>query len=487
MDNCNIRLRWNDNAGNEERYDVWMTGTAGKPRVIASLKSGKGGAVWAELTAPEAGNLSIWVETVNAIGGQPSNIISLAVEPKCAPPPTQLQIETLDITATAAHDRTYCYVSLQGAPEIRIPKESGKFIKIGKGEDADVPKQKFVTPIPANGIVNISGECWGWAGKNLDALGTFTHQFASDTWNGKPQVVSEANFKISLEFTKQGDSDGSRVIYDLPEDSHIPAPYDLKIDSFRASGPVDPKLRALHWRWSANGDPKIKVTSFAIYRYGYLVKQRTLSPAEQANPPLEWEEDITLDYACAVDWQDYRTQWQVMAQTADAVSPLSVPYLYEQEPCDRYARIFFSSVLVDCWPQKNIHGGFSLTVNGETRSFWNGNIYTWIDCGPRKNTFIEMIGSWTKMNTPQAFVVPLDIKGNPNGDVDVRAVIWNDGQDVIARMSKRYSLLGGNPADEIVAKCGKDYSVSGDVIDNRYAIFDINVNVYPNKCNVNPP
>lgn len=495
MENCNIMLRWNDNADNEERYDVWMTGRSGIPRVIASLKPGKGGAVWVELTAPEAGNLSLWVEAANTIGGQPSNIISLSVEPKCAPTPTHLQIKALEVSASGGHDRTYCYVSLQGAPEIRIPEEPQQFIRVkkGSGPNLDLPEKKFVVPIPSDGALDISGECWGWAGKNLDRLGTFGRKFYSDTWNGKQQELSGANFKIILVIGKLGDSGGSKVIQSGGEDPSIPVPYDVKEYGYRGTGNIDPKLRSLHWKWNSNGDPKTKITGFGIYLNGQLVTTRVVTTAEQSNPPLEWQQDVSLPRECGVPWDIVSVKWQVVALTAEAVSRLSVPYGYDQELCDEYVLVSFNQAIVHC-SGDHFHGYFDLGVNSETREFWgsrgaDGGFYAWIDC--RNNRFRDLMDDYAinkYAGEPQFFVIPIDLKSNPNGDVNVRAAIWTDGDDTIGRFKKRYSVGDPGYAKDIGFGCqGKDFNEDGEHFDAGWTEFKIGITVYPNPCNLRPP
>lgn len=493
MDNCNIKLTWKDNADNETRYDVWEAGDSA-PRVIASLKPGRGGPVWAELTAPEAGDLRLWVEAVNSIGGQPSNIISLTVEAKCAPLPTKLQIEALEITASGGHDRNYCYVSLQGAPEIRIPEQHQRFLGSGKGalQTADL-KKKYVVPVPSNGLVDISGECWGWAGKNLDKLGSFSHQFASDTWNGQPQVLAGGEFKISVVFTKQGDS-GSVVLYDKPEDPKIPIPYDIRESGYNGYGTIDPKLRSIRWKWSANGDPKIKVTSFEIYLNGVLVGQRSVAPLEQLNPPLDWKQDVTLPYEC---WYEEMPTWQVAALTADAESPKGLASQdnaqIEADHCKAYALVDFYSVYVPC-SGKYMHGYFYLTVNGETRQFWgssgaDGGYFAWIDCG--ENKFYDLIDDSVKKNyggEPQFFLVPIDLNANPNGYMDVVGVVRTDGDDLFGQFRKRYQTPVYGSSVSGFDKCSHgNFTQYADDMGNSNTRFTIDITTYPNSCNSVPP
>ncbi len=427
MENCNIILRWNDNADNEERHNVWMTVRSGIPRVIASLKPGNGGVVWAALTAPEAGTLSLWVEAVNAVGGQPSNVISLVVESKCAPPPTQLQIEALEITASGGHDRTYCYVSLQGTPEIRIPGEPQQFIRAKKGSGPnldlpDLPDKKFVVPIPADGALDISGECWGWAGKNLDRLGAFSRKFTSDTWNGKQQELSGANFKIILVIGKLGDSGDSKVIFFHPgshEDLSIPPPYDVKENKSKTSeDPLGRPFTMLTWKW--DGD-QTKIDGFRIYLGDVPY---TMYPL----PPYQREVYVKLPTKCGA-----RISWRVTAVKGDAESKPS-DYLdgntYWQPDCNYYVMVKFDKIDVHP-PDQNqsdmCHWDsmyYGLTVNETTLRFGGpepgvaeGSTFTSLNkCGTY--SFLDL-ASASRIPMPDTIVVPI-----PKENIKVHLGFW---------------------------------------------------------------
>ncbi|HJX38243.1 MAG TPA: Ig-like domain-containing protein, partial [Anaerolineae bacterium] len=137
VDNCKVRLRWNDNAWDELRYELWMAATAGSSRLVASLQPAAGGAAWVEFAAPQPGNLSFWVEAVNFVGKQPSNIVQVQVDPQCpSPVPSQLQVDVLDMTVRGNYDQTYCYVSLENLPELRMPADDSAFVQVqgGRGD-----------------------------------------------------------------------------------------------------------------------------------------------------------------------------------------------------------------------------------------------------------------------------------------------------------------------------------------------------------------
>ena len=131
VENCRVRLRWNDNATNEIRYDVWMAPMGGSPRLIASLQPAGGGPAWVEFPAPQVGGLSFWVEAVSLAGKQPSNIVWAEVDPSCpTAAPNRLQVEVVDMSMGRAYERAYCYVSFEGTPEVRMPGDDSKFVQV---------------------------------------------------------------------------------------------------------------------------------------------------------------------------------------------------------------------------------------------------------------------------------------------------------------------------------------------------------------------
>ena len=132
-----------------------------------------GGVTWFEFQAPGPGAFLFWVEAVNPIGQQGSNIIDLDVDAACpAAAATQLQVEILGLATPASAERVYCYVSFENAPEARLPAQDGDFIAVQGGQGDLTPwPHTFALPIPQDGTLDLSGECWGWAGETLSKLG----------------------------------------------------------------------------------------------------------------------------------------------------------------------------------------------------------------------------------------------------------------------------------------------------------------------------
>ena len=76
---CMVRLAWIDNADNETHYNIWMQRLGGPPQLIKTVGgSPSTGPAWTEFRAPAFGIYGFWVEAVNGLGSQPSQMKGLA-------------------------------------------------------------------------------------------------------------------------------------------------------------------------------------------------------------------------------------------------------------------------------------------------------------------------------------------------------------------------------------------------------------------------
>ena len=266
VESCMVRLRWSDNAWDELRYEVWMATPGSLPRLIASLQPGAGGAVWFEFPAPQTGDFSLWVEAVNSLGKQPSNIVSLYVGAECpSTPPTHLQVELLDMTVHGDEDRSYCYVSLENAPEARLPGDDSAFIQVqaGQGNIAAwaATDRRFLVPIPADGSLEITGECWGWARETLRKLGVFSHSTNSGQWTGARLPLAGASYELgyAVTYAEEAGGRGEETTYAF-EDPTLPAPYNVRL-VWETDAPYHVAKSVLHWSWEGNRP----LTGFLFY------------------------------------------------------------------------------------------------------------------------------------------------------------------------------------------------------------------------------
>jgi LysM repeat protein len=416
--NCKVRLRWNDKASNEESYVVRMAGLRSPGRVIATLQPAASGAAWVEIEAPQPGYLSFWVEAVNRLGRQPSNIVWVYVEPTCPTAvATHLQVEALDMALTAAYDTVYCYISFEGAAEVRIPGDDSAFVQV-QSQQADIAawaggSHAFVVPIPEDRSLEITGKCLGWSGARLDFLGSLSGNYVADTWDGKRRSLRGGAVEIGVAIEPLGalDATGTRQAYAY-DDPSLPVPYDVREDQARSAwGDTDPLERQLSWKW--DGDPA-SIDGFQIllngapYNLGWLAEPPLVSPAARTT-------SVRLPQSCGE-----HVFWQVAAIAGPAQSRLSARSPdsdYDLPDCQLFAVVTFNTLemssddTVDTW--------YSIYANNIEKRYWNDTFrmpltrgtYTFRDLSAWPHYY-----DWPPYNVPStdSIVVPLSSDPSPS-------------------------------------------------------------------------
>jgi hypothetical protein len=348
---CKVTLVWNDNATDEGGYTVWMAGQGSPPQTVGTLEpSPSTGPAWFEFQAPDPGYFSFWVEAVNSVGAQPSNVVWVHVDPGCpAAQSTQLQVEAVDMAVDGNYDRVYCYVSLEGAPEVRVPEDDSTFMHVQAGQADMAGWRKLALPTPADNSLDLEGECWGWSGAALSKLGNFSGNLGSETWDGTKQTLDAGPFQIGVAVEPLGTLETREISSDrspgLPpggessgtffpeytEDPTLPVPYDLGFgpppDSpwFTA---CEPPCEKLLWKW--DGDES-KITGFIVFFNGVPYGTYPYPPMRGAvvRIPLS---------PC-----DSTARWQVAAIAGGARSKLSDPLDVPPE-CGVYVKVKFDSL-----------------------------------------------------------------------------------------------------------------------------------------------
>ena len=373
VQDCTVRLLWNDNATNEESYEVRMAGLASRGRVIAKLEPAASGAAWVDIAAPQPGYFSFWVEAVNRLGRQPSDIAWVYVDPACPTTlATHLQVEALDMTVSAKYEKLYCYISFEGAAEVRIPEDDSAFVQVQSGQ-ADIAawaggSHGLVVPIPEDKALEITGNCLGWSGAQLDKLGSLSGNHAADTWDGSRRPLQGGAFQIGIAIEPLGalDTTGTRTAYAY-DDPSLSVPYDVREAHVGpAWGDADPLQRELSWKW--DGDPS-KIDGFQIflngapYNLGWLADPPLVSPSARST-------GVRLPHSCGE-----HVLWQVAAIAGPAQSRLSARSPdndYDLPECHAFAVITFETLdfpadnKVDIW--------YSIFANNIEKRYWSDTI-----------------------------------------------------------------------------------------------------------------
>ena len=79
-------------------------------------------------------------------------------------------------------------MSFEKTPEERLPRDDSALIQV-QGGSGDIAawasgSKKFVVPVPVDGTLEVTGECWGWSASDMDKLGSFSDSTTSSQWTG---------------------------------------------------------------------------------------------------------------------------------------------------------------------------------------------------------------------------------------------------------------------------------------------------------------
>lgn len=388
FDLCDVFMTWQDNATNEQYYEVWMATPYMK--AIAKLQPGPGtGLVWFKVKPPAYEKMVFWIEAVNKYGKKASQMVSVTNHPYCMSNAAKelssyYKFELFSASANGPYDRLYCYVSEGNNPETRIPNDDNTFINLINGKLLDYPKGKsqFIVKIPQNGVLNLKGECLAWAGNSLTKLGPFNTQLKtsdmssySDLLYIKPESGNyDIRFLVKPLSSTAPEDKGLWWTYGY-SDPTLPKPYDLQISGSKSTyAPGDTTEwyeRNLEWKW--DGDQS-KIKGFTVLRDGVPVSKQATASARDMK--------VWITKFC-----DTRVRWEVAAVSDSGVA-ISAPLEYDMPKCEHAMIVHINSIDFQMvfddeeWPESGgvgcIHtaeGYFNFTVNDQWRSFYTGPFY----------------------------------------------------------------------------------------------------------------
>jgi hypothetical protein len=506
VQDCTVRLVWNDNATREESYEVWMAGLRSPGRVIARLEPAAAGAAWVEFAAPQPGYVSFWVEAANRLGRQPSNIAWVYVDPVCpAALATHLQVQALDMTVSDKYDKVYCYLSFEDAAEVRIPQDDSAFVQVQSGH-ADIAawaggSHGLVVPIPEDNALEITGQCLGWSGAQLEKLGSFSGNYAADTWDGRRRPLQGGAFQIGIVINPLGaqDSTGTREAYAY-DDPSLSVPYDVREAHYRSPlAGIDPLERRLSWKWDGDAatiDGFQILFNGAPYNLGWLAGPPLASPSSRSV-------NVRLPQACGG-----HVSWQVAAIAGPARSRLSVRSPdndYDLPKCEVQARVKFDAINLD-WSVDDgglcdiLEAYFLLEVNGAYRSFG----YDMGDChaGPTIFDWLEQCNYGEVSSIWGMCCGSFNLGSLAGGRTEITFPIYGDSIDLAIRTTfvdtdsgpddafgqhnERHSWPSLQQAQQELG-CFKTFVSSYSETDTAKTRLTYSIAVYPNRCSDRPP
>lgn len=462
LQNCQVTVSWSVLAQDASLYRLWIDAQDGSRQLVGTFKPSNPPAERYTTTfdPPRAGRLALYVEAVNAIGAQSSRTAMVDVNRECAEEgEDRLQFETVSVEVDPGIHQVYFYLSFDGSPEFRLPRDDSQFFKALGGQavisGTSGADNLLSLPSPQNGILNLAGECWGWAGGEPQRLSVFQQQISQSAWVGSPVVVGDANCQITLKLqgipgfmavtTYAGDAGGLPAPYDLDYKSLVPSNAQGFMSSFART------LRDVSWKW--DGNPQ-DITGFTIYLNGQPVlkvqgadqrKARIILPLDCGPPPT----------------------FYVVANGVQGDSPPSSTTTIWQSPCTHYARIEFFYLNVK-WTCDGICTGYKsaycrrleayyrFSVNGLTRRYFSSNFPRYMWCG---NYPIEDL-----MPAQDAvFLVPISIDPVLHPfEVVVDTEFWDQddwsGDDSFGHHQKKFGFNNWNHAVGFFnSECGNIY------------------------------
>lgn len=498
---CKIILRWNDNADNEDKYNVYLTSAEyenyKQTLLVASLKpSPKTGPAYYELETGIEGAVSMWVEAANSVGASPSNIVWVYVPfvsgcPSTAWKAQVLVITLLDISVSGNYDKAYCYVSFENQPEQRVPAYDGQFVQLVAGKSQNFFVGPFSLHPPSDEELDVSGRCLAWAGSTLSELGPFSGKFPVSTWNGKRQALKGNGYEMGLSLkaceTAWCPAD------DLPTstDPTLPVPYNV-VEASPDNPNVGLHTEKLSWKW--DGDLK-KIDSFQIYLNGQPYEQPV-----SASWGFEHYVEQLRDCGTTV-------RWQVAAKKGTALSALSAPWIDNLPDCQRWLKVKFDSIYLigtdDGWPSggvavlacETLDSYFWIGVGSVYRDFYGGGTFRPLKCGGY--SFAELIDdfynpAWVH---PDVILMPISSStffpqnGNLIG-IAVRSEFWDhddwSSDDLIGTFTE-YIYSPKLQNDGRWAECSHSVTTGDSVNDEATSHISFTYSFYPNKCEDIPP
>lgn len=502
---CMVKLLWEDNASNESGYEIWIAAPGAPLKHMLTLGPAQGGVTWFEFNAPGPGYFLFWVEAVNSIGRQGSNIIYLNVDAGCpAVAPTHLQVDILDIAVKGGSERVYCYLSFENAPELRLPAQNGQFIAVqgGQGDLAAWPHTFALSTIPQDNTLDLSGECWGWTGKDLDKLGTFAASLGSETWDGAPRLVPGGTFDVSLSVLPQG-TDTTRTTY--VNNGGFPAVYNLRLEYLEECY-LNPPLGCWHLIWDFDPPPGNDWYFDDIYwtdeqnNWHFLRRNmpsytRTITIAQGGRESLVQTigcGKIVYFYVNAVirGPANPNTNYGVI-QTLGVMQ-------YQLPNCPASLTVTFDNLELP-WtgdgafagPCDEIEVYYTMMVNGAIKEFWSscsfgeGCFVKPLQCGTY--TFKDL-ASPTYDPYPDRITVPVYSE-----ELALKIVTlfhdsdWGSGDDLFAPYVLYHSWDTRAQAEAELGCNGKSFVTNKYVNDTADSILHYTISIFPNPCNPYTP
>jgi hypothetical protein len=457
VNDCKMILQWQDNADNELGYGVWVKEIVGAGRRIASVKpSSSTGLAWFQFDALPPGFYALWVEAVNWLGSQPSNMVWVRVDELGCGTYTarDLEFKVTRFNISGPYLGVYCYVSVEGRPHVRIPTEpdyfwtgSGVPVNVAAGAKA-TNVAKYIFRIPDDRILDIAGDCYAVDPANTPnpKVGEFSQSIPESAWTGNEQAITIGS-ELYYTLTPLGLTIAKGPFTYIDSSLTPPKITSVKNDPLPPiSGGDNPNVgayeqgRILTWEWNGTAEEKSELTGFTIFLNGNPVK--TVGPEfRQTRLWLPARCDKLATYEVAANFGIYQ----------------STRYRYDEvlPPCPLLVRVEYLQIYLE-HANSYVSGGTFTLCNEEAmlttlyfrarfndklveRTTINGFLYPAINCGLWNIADLLPAGKYLKPGT--VILSEIEDRGNGHAQVTLTAKLVNESDnELIARIYKAIYL-----------------------------------------------
>lgn len=407
---CKIKIGWDTPEPRADGYFIWLTSQTGNKQLAADLETEEETAdqAWYEFTSPVAGLVSVWVEAYNVIGSTSSTVKTLKIPADCSSSISdELELKTLELRVGEEYRDVYFYLSAEGNPENRFPADDSDFLAVESGQidlsSGFAGAEKLTLTRPDDGNVQISGECWGWAGGSPTKLSSFDLSIPENEWNDTAKEVGNHNCSLGFSLKEKEDHSTYETMSGKGGSS-VPPPFNvrsLKLKYYESS--LEPSEewswfweREIRWQWPY--DIK-QINGFSIYQNGVLLK----------TVPANVRSAIVI----LPSWCGDKVDWKVVANAKKGSPSPSQPAVEMLPYCGKYAEVVFDwmHIVKSCdscccggWASDTYEAYITLSVNGLVHTFGNQDHTIGITAG---NIYFKGLTAYFNKPKQERFLVPI--------------------------------------------------------------------------------
>jgi hypothetical protein len=305
----------------------------------------------------------------------------------------------------------------------------------------------LVIPQPSDGSIELTADCWGWAGGQLSQISSFTETLTSSDWDSGTLNIGNERCGLSVIVNTSGD--GYEYSTFTNGNPSVPAPFNVREIRIGTEDSAHPYWqyawrwqRGIGWQWK--GDIS-KITGFTINLNGKAI---ATVPANQRS----WV--VTLP-----EWCGTANSWTVTANAKSGTSPTSAPGNGSLPTCPVYIMfgLEYLEMYTTCeglcfkgtWPCDTLDAYWTLAVGSIVRRYYGGNIYYGMRCG------FHNIEAMNNVTNSSVFLFP--ISPTEARSWRILAEWWDydtwSGNDLIFRLDKTFGIKNLPWAEQAVLSC----------------------------------